>query len=48
MNDINLEIVHEINARYWKLQSERLTPAFIALLLLKYLLIPAAIASMLA
>ena len=46
MNDINLEIVHEINVRYWKLQLKRLNFANITGLILKYLFIPAAIAWM--
>lgn len=48
MNDINLEIVHEINVRYWKLQSKRMNFTNITALILKYLLIPAVIAWMLA
>lgn len=44
MNDINLEIVHEINVRYWQQQYARLTPAYLSGVISRYLLIPAVVA----
>lgn len=45
MRDINLEIVHEINVRAWKMRFARLTPRFLIIRSVQYLVIPALLAS---
>ena len=44
MNDINLEIVHEVNIRYWQRRLDRLTTGYLMFKSILYLVIPALLA----